>query len=195
MNKSSVEKVVKNGLLLLSEFFPQKNYLYFPLLSAFFVWALRSTKEWKEKIFSWRVWLEPGFVEAKPDEFVLDFFEREEALEKVYKEEIKKGELKALRKAFSRLYPILGLEDPFLSALFDHELESGDYKRIVKDFEDRVTKAQRDIETLKEEDRFFRELETLARKVYSLNLDLISQPNLRKIIADLIKKNIKNTNE
>lgn len=195
MNKSGVEKVVKNGLHMLSEFFPQKNYIYFPLLSAFFVWALRSSEEWKEKIFSWRVWLEPGFIEAKTDEFVLDFFERDEALEKVYKQEIKKGELKALREAFSRLYPILGLEDPFLSALFDQELESRDYKRIVKDFEDRVTKAKADIEDLKGEDRFFRELETLAREVYSLNLDLISQPNLRKIIADLIKKNIQNTNE
>ncbi len=195
MSKSGIEKVLKNALNFLSEFFPQKNYLYFPFLSAFFVWALRSTKEWKEKILSWRVWLEPGFIEAKPDEFVLDFFKREQALEKVYEEEIKKEELKTLRDAFSRLYPILGLEDPFLSALFDQELESGDYKRIVRDFEDRVTRAKRDIESLKEEDRFFRELETLAREIYSLNLDLISQPNLRKIIADLIKKHMQETNE
>lgn len=188
MNKSGVEKIVENGLRLLSEFFPQKSYLYFPLLSALFVWALRRTKEWKEKILSWRVWLEPGFIEAKPDEFILDFFRRDQTLKTVYEEEIKKGELKTLREAFSRLYPILGLEDPFLSALFDQELESGDYRKIVMDFEDRVTEAKKDIESAKGGDRFFKELEALAREVYSLNLDLISQPNLRKIIANLVRK-------
>jgi len=191
MNKSGVEKVVENGLLLFSEFFPQKSYLYFPLLSALFVWALRRTKEWKEKILSWRVWLEPGFIEAKPDEFILDFFRRGQTLNTVYKEEIKKGELKTLREAFSPLYPILGLEDPFLSALFDQELESGGYRKIVMDFEDRVTEAKKDIESMKRGDRFFKELEALVREVYSLNLDLISQPNLRKIIANLVIKHSK----
>ncbi len=188
MNKSEVEKIVENGLRLFAEFFPKKGYLYFPLLSALFVWVLRRTEEWKDKILSWRIWLEPGFIEAKSDEFILDFFSREQDLKEVYKEEIEKRELKTLREAFSRLYPILGLEDPFLSALFDQEIESEDYRKIVMDFEERVTKAKKDIESMKKRDRFFKELEALAREIYSLNLDLISQPNLRKIIANLVKK-------
>lgn len=191
MKKSAVEKIVENGVRFLSELFPQKTYLYFPLLSAFIVWAIRRNKEWKEKILSWKVWLVPGFVEAKPDEFILDFFKRNQALNKAYQDEINKAKIESLRMAFGRLYPILGLEDPFLSALFAQELESGDYRKIVEDFEERVSRAKKDIESMKGEERLLEGFNTLADEVLSLPLDLISQANIRKILADLVKKHIK----
>lgn len=191
MNKSGVEKIVENGVRLLSEFFPQKTYLYFPILSACIVWAIRRAYEWKDKVLSWQVWIEPGYIEAKPDEFILDFFRNERVLRRIYREQIKRGEIKSLREAFDRLYPILGLEDPFLSALFHQELESGDYRRIVKDFQEKTSRAKKDIQSIKSEGRLLAELKALVGEVYSLKLDLISQPNLRTIIANLVKKHIK----
>jgi len=75
MGKSSLEKVVEKGIGFLSKIFPLKTYLYFPLLYASFIWAIKRVKEWKEEIFSWKVWLDPDRIEMKPDEFILNFFE------------------------------------------------------------------------------------------------------------------------
>ncbi|MFP4082126.1 MAG: hypothetical protein ACLFVG_05115 [Candidatus Aminicenantes bacterium] len=194
MKKPQVEDIIKDAVAFLSEFFPQKTYLFFPLLTAFFVWALRSAKDWQKKILSWQVWLEPEYLEAKPDEFVLDFFRSHRALQKAYQHEIDTREMASLRKAFRRLYPILGLEDPFLSALFDRELEKGDYKKIVRDFEEKVSQAQKDLQSVQEE-RLMERFNSLAHEVLSLNLELISQPKLRRIIADLVKKHTNKADE
>jgi len=192
MKKPALEKIAAEGVHFLSEFLPQKTYLYFPLLSAFFVWAIRKNKEWKERIFSWKVWPSPEFVESKPDEFVLDFFKGNRGLSKVYRGEINKGKINILREAFGRLYPILGLEDPFLSALFAKELESGDYRKIVEDFDRKARRAKEDIENAEKEARLIEGLQSLADDVFSLSLDLISQAKLRKMIADLVKSISKN---
>lgn len=192
MKKSALEKVIENGVHFLSEFFPRKSYLYFPLLSASVLWAVRRRKEWKEKILSWKVWLEPDLISTKPDEFILNFFINDKNLSKIYQGEIERMELEPLRKDFARLYPILGLEDPFLSSLFAQELESKDYKKIVKDFEQRVSQAKKDMGSIKDKERLLRGLKSLADEAFSLHLELLSQAKLRKIIADFVKKNIKN---
>lgn len=190
MKKSPLEKIVEGGVRFLSEFFPLKTNLYFPLIYSSLVWIIRRTKEWKEKIFSWKVWPDPRFIKAKPDEFVLSFFKNNPALSKTYEDDIKEENLKSLREAFSRLYPIIGLEDPFLSALFLEELESGDFRKVVKEFDRRVTQAKEDIDAIKDKSKLLDGLKKFAGEIVSLNLDLISQAKIQKTIADLIKEQI-----
>ena len=84
----------------------------------------------------------------------------------------------------------MGLEDPFLNALFAQELESGEYKKVVKIFKNRVKKAREDIEAV-EENRLLEGLKAVADEAIGLHLELLSQAKLRKIIADLVKKNSK----
>lgn len=195
MGKSSLEKVVEKGISFLSKIFPFKTYLYFPLLYTSFIWAIKRVKEWKEEIFSWKVWLDPDRIEIKPDEFILNFFETNPALNKTYEVEIKKKDLVSLRKNFFRLYPIIGLEDPFLSALFYEELKSGDFEKIVKEFEERISQAEKDIEAFNEKLKLLEGLKSFANEMVSLNLDLFSQDKVQDIFAGLIKKSLMKNDE
>ena len=190
MESPSLDKIVDKGISFLSEFFPKNTSLYFPLLSAALVWAIKKSKEWKEKILSWKVWAEPEPIQTKPDEFVLEFFRRHPGLSQSYQVEIQKNEIEPLREAFSSLYPILALEDPFLVALFAQKLDSGQYKKIVKEFENRVKKAKEDVESV-EENRLLEGLKAVADEAIGLHLELLSQAKLRKTIADLVKKSLK----
>jgi hypothetical protein len=195
MPKSPLEKTVEDGISFLSKVFPLKTYLYFPLLNATLFWAIRKAQEWKEEIFSWKVWLDPDRIETKPDEFVLNFFEGHTGLNRTYEAEIRERDWASLREAFARLYPIFGLEDPFLSALFHEEIESEDYRKIVSGFEERVNQAEKDMETLKGRSGLLKGLKTFADQMLSLNLDLISQDKVQTVLARLIKKQLEEKDE
>lgn len=195
MSKSPLEKTVENGISFLSKVFPLKTYLYFPLLNATLFWAIRKAQEWKEEIFSWKVWLDPDRIETKPDEFVLNFFENHTGLNRIYESEIRERDWASLREAFARLYPIFGLEDPFLSALFHEEIESEEYRKIVSGFEEKVSQAEKDIETLEGQPGLLKGLETFADQMLSLNLDLISQDKVQTVLAGFIKKHLEEKDE
>jgi hypothetical protein len=191
MKKTTLEKIVEKGISFLSKIFPLKSYLHFPLLSAAIFWGIRRATEWKEKILSWQVYLDPERIEVKPDEFVLSFFREHPVLNKIYEAEMRKKEKKDvenLREAFNRLYPILGLEDPFLSGLFYEELESSDFKKIVKEFEKKVSRAKDDIEAFDGKSRLFEGLENVAEEAASLSIELMSKDEVQEVVANTIKK-------
>jgi len=188
MKVSSVEKVLERGVQLVSEFFPLKTYLYFPVLYSTCLWAIRRREEWKGEIFSWQVWLNPDAVEVKPDEFVLNFFESHPGLQKAYKEEIKAKDFKTLRATSRALYPVIGLEDPFLEALFKPELDSQDYRKIASEFEARVSRTKNDIEAVEEKSRFREALKSFGQEILALSLYLLSDAQIQKLIIKEIKK-------
>ena len=195
MPKLSLKEIIESGFSLLAKIFPTQTYLYFPLLNAAFIWAVKRREEWREKIFSWKVWLDPERLQAKPDEFVLDFFQSQPDLRDTYEKEIKREDFMALREAFSRLYPIFGLEDPFLTALFDEQLQSRDFKRIVREFEERVRQAAEDIDSAKDKSQLMKGLEAFAREMASLSLELVSQSEVQNAIVDYIKKRLEEKEE
>ena len=195
MSKSSPEKIIEKGVKFLSEIFPSKTYLYFPLLSASLTWAVRRVKDWKKKIFSWKVWLDPGRIVEKPDEYVLNFFEQNPALSTVFEDEIEKKDLKTLREAYLKLSPLLELDDPFLCSLFHEELEENKYRKIVEEFDSKVSCAQKDIETFEEKPDFLDGLKTITGEMVSLGIDLISRDEMHAILTRLIKKNKKGGND
>ena len=153
MTDKPVEKAIKNAIKLLREISPQSTYLYFPLLSAALVWAVRRPDEWEEEILSWQIWPDPDYIKVKPNDYVLDFFCGHPILQEAYSDEIQRKDWKTLRAVFIRLYPIFGLEDPFLSALFREEIETKNFAKIVLEFDAKVGKAKRNIRALKEDDR------------------------------------------
>jgi hypothetical protein len=188
MKKMTLEKIVKKGISFLSKIFPVKSYLYFPLLSTAIFWGIRRATEWKKKILSWQVYLDPELIEEKPAEFVLNFFKKSSSLSQVYEAEIMSNDKEALREAFNRLYPIIGLEDPFLSALFYEELESKDFRNIVKEFDEEVSRAKRDIEALEGKSRLLEGLKSVAEEAASLSVDLMSNEEVQEVVANEIKK-------
>ena len=130
----------------------------------------------------------------KSDEYVLSFLENHSSLSIIYETEIISNDMKALREAFNRLYPILGLEDPFLAALFYKELESRDFRKIVKEFKEKVSRAERDIEAFEGKSRLLEGLKTFADEMASLSIELMSEDEVQEIVANTIKKWIKEGN-
>jgi hypothetical protein len=189
-----IEKIVAQGIDFLGGFLPLKSYLYFPLLSSALIWAVRRTAQWKERILSFEVWLDPDIVEVKPDAFVLNFFESYPKLRKTYSTEIQNKDMSILRPAFKSLYLIMGLEDPFLQALFKPELEKGEYQTIVRAFDERTARARGDIDAIEEKSQLIAGLKTLAEELYSLNLHFLSEAQVRKIISQQIKKRLEKKN-
>ena len=191
MTKKSLEKIVQEGVRFLARFFPKSQYLYFPLLSAALVWAIESSREWKERIFSWEIWLDPSFIKVKSDDFILNFFSQHSGLARVFAQEIKAKDMTALRKFFYSLYPVVGLEDPFLTGLFHEELVSQDYRAVVQQYDLRVAQAIVDIETADEKGRFMDGLEAIAREMASLGAEMITQASVQRAIVEIIKKELK----
>lgn len=188
MTAKALEKIIEGGVRFLSEILPVQSYLYFPLLYSAAVWAVRRTARWKEEIFSWKVWPDPGIVAAKPDAFILSFFVNTPALRRTFEDEIRQGNLKALKEAFHALYPVVGLEEPFLQALFFQELESGDYRKVVREFDARVIRAKEDVKPLADNMRFVRDMKAFFDDAASLSAHLISQAKVQKAVAKEVKK-------
>jgi hypothetical protein len=195
VEKKSFEDAVREGIKFVGQFLPGSGYLIFPLLSAALAWAVKSSEEWDEKIFSWRIWLDPHSVKVKPDEFILDFFSHHPDLCRFFAGDIKKKDMVSLRGAFKSLYPILGLEDPFLTGLFRRELESKDYRKIVAQFKRRTAQAVSEIESIDSKARFMEGLEAVAREMVSLGSALFTDKSAQKALAEIIKKEIEEKND
>jgi hypothetical protein len=185
---SGIDKIIERAVGLLSDLFPKKSYLYFPLLSSSLVWIIRRVKEWKTEIFSWKTWPDPRFIENKPEDYILYFFRSSSDLADVYEEELQTQDIETLRNAFSRLYPILGLEDPFLYALFYDEIRSCDFKKIVEEFDGTLEKAREDVKSLEEAAQFLDELRSMSEEMASLGLHLLSENKILNLLEDSIRK-------
>ena len=190
MSKKTVESLIERVVSVLTEFFPKQSYLFFPLISAAVIWAVRRPEEWRERIFSWKVWPDPNYLPMKPDAFIVDFFEQDADLTASFHEEIKNKDLAGLRQAFLRLYPVLGLEDPFLASLFRKEIESKNFQRIAEEFDKRVERARADIAAVEGRPRFVQALKTISRELASLGAGLLSQAEVQKALEKLVKSRL-----
>jgi hypothetical protein len=188
MSKKDIESALARGVEILNEFLPLKSTLYFPILYAASVWALRRVFDYRERILSWQVWLDPDEVRTKPDEFILHFFVTHKALREAYAGEIAGRDMKALRAAFPALYPVCGLEDAFLKALFMKELAAGDYRKIAVEFEARAAMAREDIKPAEENAHFWAALENLGAELAALGIHLLKDEEVQKAISRAVKK-------
>jgi hypothetical protein len=188
MSKKDVESALARGVEILNEFLPVQTTLYFPILYSACVWAVRRVFDYRERILSWQVWLDPEAVLTKPDEFILHFFATHGALSRAYADEIAGRDLRALRVAFPALYPVCGLEDAFLKALFKKELDAGDYRRIAAEFAARAAKARDDIRPAAADARFWAALENLGAELAALGIHLLSDEDVEKAVIRAVKK-------
>ena len=195
MTDKPVEKAIKNAIKLLREIYPQSMYLYFPLLSTALVWAVRRPKEWEESIFSWQVWPDPDYIQAKPNDFILDFFSSRPLLQDAYSEEVQRSDWKTLRAVFIRLYPIFGLEDPFLHALFREEIGAKNFAKIVLEFDTKVETAKREIQAVKEDQRLLAGLRAFGEELASLGKTLLVESEVQRSLQDILEEQLKGTDE
>jgi hypothetical protein len=188
MSKKNVEAALARGVEILNGFLPLKSWLCFPVLYSACVWAVRRVFDYRERVLAWQVWLDPEFVRTKPDEFVRHFFAGQEGLSKAYADELGRGDMRTLRAAFPALYPIFGLEDAFLKALFKAEIEAVDYRVIVVEFAARTSKARDDIRPAASNPDFWKALELIGMEAASLGLHLLKDEDVQDMIIALVKK-------
>lgn len=193
MDKKGIEKAIARGVEIVADFLPVKSYLYFPLLYSTCVWAVRRIFDYRERILGWQVWLEPGAIRTKPDEFIIHFFESRGGLLRVYETEVLEKDIGELRKAFVALYPIIGVEDPFLQGLFRKELEKEDYRKIVEEFAGRAAGAREDVEAASASKDIWKTLQDFGMEMACLGIHLISDDEVRKLIMKKIGKLPKRT--
>ena len=187
MAKKDVEAALARGVDILDKFLPLKSWLLFPVLYSACVWAVRRVFDYRERILAWQVWLDPDFVRTKPDGFILGFFARNDALNLAYADEIARGDLRVLRAAFPALYPVFGLEDAFLKALFKAEIEAADYRAIVVEFAARTARARDEIRPAAADPDFWKALQLIGMEAASLGLHLLRDEAIQDMIVGLIK--------
>jgi hypothetical protein len=187
VSRKSVEAALARGVELLDRLLPLKSWLYFPILYAASVWAVRRVFDYRDHILSWQVWLDPEFVRTKPDGFVLDFFAGDARLAREYGGEIGRGDVHALRAAFPALYGVIGLEDAFLRALFKPEIDASDFRAVVVEFAARTARAREAIAPAASDPTFWEGLERVGREAASLGLHLLKDEEVQDLILSLIK--------
>jgi len=187
VNKKDIEAALARGIEILDAFLPLKSWLLFPVLYSACVWAARRVFDYRERILAWEVWLDPEFVRTKPDDFILAFFRGNEALGREYADEIARQDLRVLRAAFPALYPVFGLDDAFLKALFKTEIEASEYRTIVVEFASRTAKARNDIRPAAADPEFWKALYLVAAEAAALGLHLLKDDEVQDMIVGLIK--------
>ena len=191
MDKKRAEHVLDNGVKILADIMPLKTYLYFPLLYSICVWAVRRIFDLRERVFAWQVWLDPGVIETKPETFVLNFFQGHLGIREAYAAELAAKDMTALNAAFKALYPVCGLEDAFLLALFKEELEADDYRKIAAEFEERARLAIDDVKPASEVPEFWRGLQGVGMDMARIGIHVMSDAQVRKLILERIRKRVK----
>lgn len=142
MDKKGISRALGRGSGLLQEHLPGDRTLDGPILCAACVWAARRIFDLRRRILGWQAWLDPGPHRARPEGSVRGFFENHHGLAGAFADELEANDRRALRKAFAGLYPVLGIEDPFLQTLFEAEIETGAYRAIAAEFAARARSAR-----------------------------------------------------
>jgi len=185
MEEKKLVSFLQQTKKILSDFFPLNSVALFPLMYSSLVWALNRKAEIKTKVLELEVWLDPDILKNKADEFVLNFFESRPGLREAYAEELSKKDLKGLKAAFKFLYPVVGLEDPFLENLFSLELREGNYRRLGDDFESRLSRALSEIQAARARPEFWKRLKTICGEFLNLCWSLMTEAEVRKQLREL----------
>lgn len=118
MDGKQLKTFLEQAVTVIKDFFPASSLAFIPLLYSTMVWAIKRKEDLKAEVSGLKLWLEPEMLDNKPDEFILNFFEKQPDLRQAFKTEVENRDLKSLRQYFRALYSILGIGEPFLQSLF-----------------------------------------------------------------------------
>ena len=179
MEEKKLQTFLKQSAEILKDFFPADTSALIPLLYSTLIWMTKRKENLEEEVSGLRLWLEPEIVDNKPDEFILDFFEKRSDLREAFKNEIKSSDMKSLRLAFRGLYPVVGLEEPFLQSLFSEELARGDYRLIADEFDWKLNQALDEIKAAEKKPELWAVLKKIGESFLSLSWAWLSDDELR----------------
>ncbi|MCI4445238.1 MAG: hypothetical protein JHC32_04345 [Candidatus Aminicenantes bacterium] len=191
MEENKLISFLQQAEKILQYFLPVNSLSFFPLLYASLIWALKRQFGFQAKVLELEVWLEPDILKNKPNEFVLNFFNSNEQLRSAYADELAKQDWLKLRADFEVLYPVIGLSDPFLEKLFWPELNQGNYRQLVRNFDLKLSQALSEIKMAGHQPQFWNQLEKIGQEFISLGWNLLNEAEARaeiRRLLDLLKK-------
>ena len=186
MEEKKLQDFLKQSAEILQDFFPADALALIPLLYSTLIWAVKRKGNLEAEVSGLRLWLEPEVVDNKPDEFILDFFEKRQALQEAFKAEIKSRDMKSLRPAFRALYPVVGLEEPFLQSLFSEELAREDFRLIADQFDWKLKQALEEIKAAEKKPELWKALKKIGESFMSLGWAWLSDDELRAWLKSLL---------
>ena len=186
MEEKKLQDFLKQSAEILQDFFPADTLALIPLLYSTLIWAVKRKENLEEEVSGLRLWLEPEIVDNKPDEFILDFFEKQQALQEAFKAEIKSRDMKSLRPAFRALYPVVGLEEPFLQSLFSEELAREDFRLIADQFDWKLKQALEEIKAAEKKPELWKALKKIGESFMSLGWAWLSDDELRAWLKSIL---------
>ncbi len=186
MEEKKLQDFLKQSAEILQDFFPADTLALIPLLYSTLIWAVKRKGNLEAEVSGLRLWLEPEVVDNKPDEFILDFFEKRQALQEAFKAEIKSCDMKSLRPAFRALYPVVGLEEPFLQSLFSEELAREDFRLIADQFDWKLKQALEEIKAAEKKPELWKALKKIGESFMSLGWAWLSDDELRAWLKSIL---------
>ena len=186
MEEKKLQDFLKQSAEILQDFFPADALALIPLLYSTRIWAVKRKGNLEAEVSGLRLWLEPEVVDNKPDEFILDFFEKQQALQEAFKAEIKSRDMKSLRPAFRALYPVVGLEEPFLQSLFSEELGREDFRLIADQFDWKLKQALEEIKAAEKKPELWKALKKIGESFMSLGWAWLSDDELRAWLKSIL---------
>jgi hypothetical protein len=186
VEEKKLQDFLKQSAEILQDFFPADALALIPLLYSTLIWAVKRKGNLEAEVSGLRLWLEPEVVDNKPDEFILDFFEKQQALQEAFKAEIKSRDMKSLRPAFRALYPVVGLEEPFLQSLFSEELAREDFRLIADQFDWKLKQALEEIKAAEKKPELWKALKKIGESFMSLGWAWLSDDELRAWLKSIL---------
>ena len=186
MEEKKLRAFLKQSAEILQDFFPADTLALIPLLYSTLIWAVKRKGNLEAEVSGLRLWLEPEVVDNKPDEFILDFFGKQQALQEAFKAEIKSRDMKSLRPAFRALYPVVGLEEPFLQSLFSEELAREDFRLIADQFDWKLKQALEEIKAAEKKPELWKALKKIGESFMSLGWAWLSDDELRAWLKSIL---------
>jgi len=186
VEEKKLQDFLKQSAEILQDFFPADALALIPLLYSTLIWAVKRKANLEAEVSGLRLWLEPEVVDNKPDEFILDFFEKQQALQEAFKAEIKSRDMKSLRPAFRALYPVVGLEEPFLQSLFSEELAREDFRLIADQFDWKLKQALEEIKAAEKKPELWKALKKIGESFMSLGWAWLSDDELRAWLKSIL---------
>lgn len=186
MEEKKLQDFLKQSAEILQDFFPADTLALIPLLYSTLIWAVKRKGNLEAEVSGLRLWLEPEVVDNKPDEFILDFFGKQQALQEAFKAEIKSRDMKSLRAAFRALYPVVGLAEPFLQSLFSEELAREDFRLIADQFDWKLKQALEEIKAAEKKPELWKALKKIGESFMSLGWAWLSDDELRAWLKSIL---------
>lgn len=182
MDVRKFQSAVDELLSVIGRLVNLKAFPYLPIIYSSLFYFIRKRSAYRQAVRAMPAGPRSRRVANKPKKFVDDFLQREAPFA------LNEPDPRRRRKIFGRLYPVLGLRDPFLISLFRERLDRHDLQTIVDEFDKRLRTALDQIPAPRSSPDFWQALDTFVETAAGLTIDLAREREIQDLIIARAKR-------